>query len=372
MKNIIFKAIVGSQSYGTAIEGKSDIDYKGVYMQNNDELLSFGYKEQINVTKDETYYEVRRFLELLQSGNPTVLELLYSPQECIIESSPVFDLIVQNRDKFLTQKCLMSFGGYCIAQLKKSRGLDKKMNWEQSKVERKTPLDFCYVYEKGKTIPVEQWLKNTDSFQEFCGLVALNHFKDCYALYYDNNFHINKMGYVCCPDCPEQKVSEEIKAIPPLGFHGITLSDSNDIRLSSVPMGIEPEIIMNYNKDAYSNHCRDYNEYQNWLNNRNTQRYVDVEGHGQKIDGKNLLHCRRLLDTAAEIATQKTINVKRPNADYLLNIRRGEVPLQEIIDKAEVDIIKLNELFANSGLPKDVDKNFVNELLLKIRKYEKY
>jgi hypothetical protein len=114
-------------------------------------------------------------------------------------------------------------------------------------------------------------------------------------------------------------------------------------------------------------HCKDYRDYELWLQNRNTQRYVDIKGHNQQIDGKNLLHCRRLLDMAIEIATEKTIHVRRPNADYLLSIRRGEVPLDSIIEKAELDLLMLEELFANSGLPKDCDKDFVNGLLLKIR-----
>lgn len=37
----IFKAIVGSQAYGTNIP-TSDTDYKGVYMQSEDDLLGFG------------------------------------------------------------------------------------------------------------------------------------------------------------------------------------------------------------------------------------------------------------------------------------------------------------------------------------------
>lgn len=341
MDKLLFKAIVGSQSYGTATP-TSDIDYKGVYMQDIDKLISFGYKDQIDVSKDECYYEVRRFMELLQSANPTVLELLYSPEDCIIQTSPQFDLLVKNRDKFLTQKCLLSFGGYAIAQIKKAKGLDKKMNWEKARVERKTPLDFIYCYVNGKTIPLEKWLELHNKKQENCGLVALNHFRDCFALYYDNNS-------------------------PELKLKGITLDDSNSVRLSSVPKGLEPETIVYYNKDGYSMHCKDYKEYVVWIENRNTQRYIDVKGHNQQIDGKNLLHCVRLIDTAIEIATQKTINVRRPNANYLLSIRKGEIDLDTIITKAEQDIKLLNELFANSGLPADCDKDFVNKLLLEIR-----
>ena len=40
-----------------------------------------------NVTKDDVAYELRRFLELVSTGNPNVLELLFLPEKCIIDSS---------------------------------------------------------------------------------------------------------------------------------------------------------------------------------------------------------------------------------------------------------------------------------------------
>lgn len=352
----IFKAIVGSQAYGTATP-QSDVDYKGVYMQPVDDLITFNYKPQIEKGKDECYYEVQRFLQLLQSANPTVIELLFMPDECIIEKSPIFDLIIAHRQKFLTKRCLNSFGGYAVAQIKKARGLDKKMNWEAARVERKTPIDFCYIYENGKTIPLEKWLKEQGKEQEYCGAVALNHFRDCYAIYYDYSTQYGRASN---------------RPVNPLGFHGIIHDNSNELRLSSVPKSaaLEAEAIMFYNKDGYSNHCRDYNEYQHWLNNRNTQRYTDNKGHNQQIDGKNLMHCRRLLDMAVEIAKAGHLVVRRPNTDYLKSIRKGEVPLKEIIDQAEIDLTKLDDLYAQSNLPDDVDKNFVNELLLEIRHAE--
>jgi hypothetical protein len=79
-----------------------------------------------------------------------------------------------------------------------------------------------------------------------------------------------------------------------LGFKGIVLDDSNAVRLSVVPKDMLASAIVYYNKDSYSMHCKDYKEYQTWLETRNTQRYVDIQGHHQQIDGKNLLHCRRI------------------------------------------------------------------------------
>lgn len=348
---MIFKAIVGSQSYGTSTP-QSDIDYKGVYIQPISDIISLKYREQYEDGKDAAYYEVQRFLQLLQSANPTVLELLYSPEDCIVLQDPLWALITEHRQKFLTKKCRDSFGGYAIAQIKKARGLDKKMNWEKARVQRKRPIDFCYAYEKGKTMPIEKWLRDNDKKQECCGLVALNHFRDCYALYYDYGSHYNPTGH---------------RAQKTLGFHGIIMEKSNDIRLSSVPKDMEPLCVIFYNKDGYSMHCKDYLEYETWLANRNTQRYVDLQGHNQQIDGKNLLHCRRLLDMALEIANDGVISVRRPNSEYLLKIRRGEIQLQEIIDQAEEDIKKLDEVFKVSGLPDSVDTGLIGDILLSIR-----
>lgn len=336
----LFKTIVGSQAYGTNTVN-SDIDYKGVYAQSTKDLIGFNYLEQIEVSKDECYYEVRRYLQLLQSANPTMLELLFMPEDCIIEKHPAFDLIIRQRHRFLTKKCLHSFGGYAIAQIKKAKGLQKKMNWEHEKVKRKSPYDFCYVYENGKTIPLLTYLAINQLDENQCGLVALNHFKDCFSLYYDT---LNCLGY-----------------------HGIVAEKSNALKLSSIPKGENPLTILYYNQEGYSAHCREYKQYNEWLTKRNTQRYVDINNHGQQIDGKNLLHCRRLLDIALEIAREGTIHVRRPNAKELLKIRHGEIDLEAFIEKAEYEIEMLHQLFDTCTLPNDTETPFVNSLLLEVR-----
>lgn len=343
---IIFKALVGSQAYGTNVEG-SDYDYKGVYVQTLDEILAFDYKEQFEVGKDEVYYEVKRFIQLLQTANPTVLELLYSPEDCIIEKSEVFDLLIHHREKFLTKHCAKSFGGYAISQIKKATARDKKVNWENSRFERKTPLDFIYAYKDGKTIEVQKFLHQNNMKQERCGLVALDHFKDCYALYYDWGFLGTQRN--------------ETK------YRGLVVEDSNAVRTSSIPKNKKAETVLYFNKDAYSMHCKDYESYRTWLKERNENRYNENKSHAQKYDGKNIMHCRRLLDVALEIATSGTITVRRPNRDYLLQIRRGEIPFEDILKKAEQDVKNLDALYDNSTLPDQVDPRFIKDLILDIR-----
>ncbi len=349
--NKLFECIVGSQAYGTQLP-TSDLDIKGIYIQPNSDILGFKYEQQVNVDKDTTYYEIKRFIELAMTANPTILEMLFVDDEMIQFYHSAFEYVQDNRLQFLTKKCYNSFAGFAHGQIEKAKGLNKKMNWEIEKTIRKTPLDFCYVLEVNRSIPLEAWLKQNRLKQEYCGLCAVDHFPGTYLLYYD---------WIA-----EHKGSTE--------YRGIVFEDSNDIRLTSISKGQEKmiECTIHYNKDAYSKHCREYNEYLNWKANRNVARYVDTVaanlGKQQKIDSKNMMHCIRMLDCAEEIARTGNLTVKRPNAEYLLSIRKGEVSLEDILQQATEKIAGLKELFDNSSLPDEVDKEFCHNLVNQVRK----
>ena len=373
--------IRGSHAYGTNVE-TSDTDYAGVFIQKIDDILGFNYTEQINDDKNDTViYEIRRFLDLLSSNNPTVLELLNTPEDCIIYKDPIFDEILNNRDVFITKICAKSFGGYGKMQIQKAKGQNKKQNWEKDKVTRKDVLDFVYVIEGSKSIPWKKW--NDGRYEEkFIGVVNVPNAMNVYAVYYDTDAHL----YF------SENISEETRIIlakqiellkirkesgQPMGFgykglvktgEGQNVAESNALRLSSIPKGETPICNIIYNKDGYSEHCKDFKSYEDWLANKNEARWVDVKSHGQKIDGKNMMHSKRLMSMAREIAEGKGINVRRNDAEYLISIRRGEIDLQTLIDEVEKEIVEIDELFANSNLPDKVDKDFVNDLLIKIRK----
>jgi hypothetical protein len=366
----------GSQAYGTALP-TSDIDYAGVYIQKIDDILGFRYKEQINDDKNDTvFYEVKRFLELVASNNPTILELLNTPEDCILYKHPLIGEIIELRDQFITKKCSNSFGGYAIQQIKKAKGQDKKQNWEKEKVTRKDVLDFCYVIEDEKSIPWKIWNSDKGFEEKFCGVSSVPNARDLYAVFFD------KVAFSCFGESMPEEFREfqkqtQINKGEPFGFgykglvktgEGANAAESNQLRLSSISKGEKPICNIIYNKDGYTQHCKDYNEYQEWLDKRNLQRWVDVETHGQKIDGKNMMHCRRLLEMAKEIAQGKGILVRRENAQELLAIRRGEVDLQSLIDRAENDILEIDRLFNESNLPDTVDPNLTSSLLINIRR----
>lgn len=372
----LYLVIRGSHAYGTNVP-TSDTDYAGVFIQSEDDILGLKYKEQVNDDSNDTViYELRRFLGLLGTNNPTVLELLNTPEDCVIYKDPVFDFILENREKFITKLCANSFGGYAKQQISKAKGQNKKQNWEKDKVTRKDVLDFVYVIEGEKSIPWKIWNEDFKYDEKFIGVVNVPNARDIYAVYFD------EVANMCFSESVPENVRESAKYLRKeselsMGFgykglvksgEGVNVAESNQLRLSSIPKGETPICIITYNKDGYSQHCKDYNSYQEWLENKNDARWVDVKSHGQKIDGKNMMHCKRLMGMAREIAEGKGIIVRRPDAEYLISIRKGEVDLQTLIDDVETEIKEIDRLFSESNLPNSVDMEFIHNLIVKIRK----
>jgi len=372
----LYLVIRGSHAYGTNLP-TSDTDYSGVFVQNLDSILGMSYVEQINDDKNDiVIYELRRFLELLAKNNPTILELLNTPEDCIVYKHPLFYKILENKDNFLTKICANSFGGYAKEQIGKAKGQNKKQNWEKDKVTRKEVLDFVYVIDGEKSIPWKIWNSDKGFEEKFIGVVNVPNARDIYSVFFD------KVAYNCFSESIPENVRESAKYIRteanlPMGFgykglvktgEGKNMAESNQLRLSSIPKGETPICIITYNKDGYTQHCNDYKSYETWLEQRNEQRWIDVESHGQKIDGKNMMHCRRLMDMAREIAEGKGIVVRRPNAQELIDIRQGKVDLQTLIDHVENEIKEIDILYKNSTLPDKVDMKLVEKILIDIRK----
>lgn len=336
---LVFGAIVGSHAYGTNVIG-SDVDFKWVFVQSARDFMLNGYREQIEISKDEVAYELRRFVELCKKANPTMLELLFTPNDCVVYEHDCWKLLNSARRCFLTKECRNSFGGYAVSQIEKANGLEKKMNWEKSRTERKVVLDFCYFVErqldpksgdKFQSYPIKEFF--SDKQMEHMGLSAIPHMKHNYNLFFDSRHK----------------------------FKGIADDDSNDIRLSDIPKDGHCVGMLYFNKDAYQMHCREYKEYKDWIEKRNTQRYVDVNNHGQMVDGKNLLHCVRLIETGLDLASFGELWIRRSNADFLVEIRQGKHDLFKIIEHSKRRLAQMEAEFKNSKLP----DTFTSDLFIK-------
>ncbi|GAA4443538.1 hypothetical protein GCM10023188_44430 [Pontibacter saemangeumensis] len=335
---LLFECISGSRAYGLSTP-TSDTDIRGVFVLPEEDYFGLNYVEQLSIeSNDIVYYELRRFVELLAKNNPNMLELLSMPEDSILYQHPLYNRF--KPQNFLSKLCKDTFAGYALTQVKKAKGLNKKIV-NPVEPERKSVMDFCYVAQGQGSVPVQEFLEQQGLQQEDCGLARIPHMPDLYAVFHEPNTRLR----------------------------GIVQSEeSNDVSLSSIPKGLQPLAVMSFNKNAYSTYCKEYKEYWDWVEKRNNARYENTLSHGKNYDAKNLMHTFRLLDMAEEIASQGEIIVRRPNRDFLLQIKAGAFEYAELLAIAEEQIAKMDALYATSDLPEEPDMLLLNELLVEVRK----
>lgn len=402
---ILFECIVGSQAYGTALP-TSDVDKKFIYIEPVENILNQTYSLQLNLNKDYTGYEIGRYLQLLRTQNPNIHEMLYAPEETIIYESEFWKYLKNKRSAFLTKEIGATFGGYADSQIKKARGQNKmitQVTVSDEYKKRKTPLDFCYVPSHQGTIPLTKWLEEHFLKQEFCGLVKLDHTREGYALFYDWMGHLNTfkmhtpskaedltdefmdwygtyMTYNYIPSLTgpntiinrmkEAEAKDVRMKKNVIRFKGIIQKEnSNSISLTSIPnKNLKPLITMFYNEDSYVRHCKEHLKIKNWEENRNEERYQNNLSHGALYDSKNMMHCHRLLDMCIETLETGTLNVRRPNVEQLLSIRRGEYSFHQLLVDADNKMARIKDAMLTTKLPEKLDEKLISNFLLEIRK----
>lgn len=374
---LAYKFVRGSTLYNTNIE-TSDVDYGGVFILPNERLIGLSdfYQDQVSDAKhDTTYYEFNRWVELLMKANPNALESLFVPTDKVIgDIHPAVQLIIDNRDMFLTKECFKSLSGYAYAQIQKCRGLNKKC--VQPVMEKKDVLDFCYTFKDQGSQPIKEFLAERGLDQKYCGLVNIPNMKDVYGVYYDYAAFLHfeqpdnweKLYHKLVITHRWDEIKNRIAKKEFFGYSGIVHPEgkSNEVRLSSIPKGEIPICFMTYNQQGYESHCRKYKEYQEWVQKRNPARYES--NLKSNYDVKNVAHCVRLLHMGLELAKGEGLNVVRTwDRDMILDIRNHKYEYEEIIDYVERTFAHMKELAEKCDLPETVDKQKVNELILQAR-----
>lgn len=397
---IAYEYVRGSWAHGIAIEGVSDVDLGGVYFADESDLwgLRSNYKEQVSDAKgDVVYYEFGRWMELLLSSNPTVMESLFVDKKFVNKTHPLIQEIIDKRDLFLTKEFLKPTWHYAMSQIKKAKGLNKKCNIPED-FERKDILDFCYTFKNQGSQPIKEFLKEHHLDQKYCGVVNIPNMYDTYGVYYDFAAYFkfeniddetkNEIfkSFLLEPGATDglirfdilgKETQNRIDKKDFFGYSGIVYPDeitkSNEVRLSSVPKGEKPICYMTYNYNAYSSHCKIYKEWIDWKKNRNPVRYENNKGHN--YDGKNLCECVRLLHTGIDVLSGKGYIVERTDdRDFLLSIKKHEMSYEEIISYIENKQKEFETLYDKCTLPEKIDRNLINKLLIDTRKkyYENY
>lgn len=331
---VVFRGIVGSRAYGTANES-SDTDTRGIFAVPAKEYvrLTPPPKQVSDARNDNTFYSLLRFAELTGESNPTTLEMLYLPADCILKTTSAYGLLKENRALFISQKAVDSHLGYAVSQMKKARGCNKRV-WNPWPEETPEPEDYCVFLSDVRELPKP--LKE-------CG-VELAH---------------------CLATRLARNVSAEIFHVYDYGEDTGGVFRGGAPVVSSIPKedaGRRCGVLI-FNKQAFETAKRQHQEYWNWRRHRNESRWVQQERGELDYDAKNMMHLTRLLYSGENIVMngEPIVRFCGEKLDMLLSIRRGELPFEEIIAHAEK--VKARIEAGKNNLPPDCDRRKIDELI---------
>jgi len=127
--NVIVKMVHGSHLYGLNTDS-SDIDYKGVFLPSLSDIVqlkpvheirhSTGSNTEKNTSDDidMDFYSLQKFLKMACDGETIAIDMLFAPDNMIMETSAIWENIRENRHLLLT-KNMKAFLGYCKRQAAK-------------------------------------------------------------------------------------------------------------------------------------------------------------------------------------------------------------------------------------------------------------
>lgn len=313
MKTIV-KMIFGSHLYGTNTL-ESDQDFKGIFLPSKEDIyLNRIFKSITTNTKkgsnskntsediDTEMYSLHYFFKLACEGQTVALDMLHAPKECILESSDIWDKIVENRNKFYT-KNLDAFVSYAHKQAAKYGCKGSRLN------DAKKVLDFF-----------DNWIIDQNN------LLA------------DITFKLRDIWN----ELPE-------------GEHIIKHSpDSNGIRMYEVcNRKIGETATIEYAYKVINTFYENYGE--------RARKAADNEG----IDYKSISHAFRAAFQVKEILTEGTITFPLKKKEFLIKVKKGELDYNtEIAPYLDKLMLEVDELSKNSNLPEKVDRNYWNRFLI--------
>jgi uncharacterized protein len=163
--NTHYLTIMGSQAYGCN-SPDSDFDIYGFCIPSKQtlfphlagEILDFGtqkkrfhqWSESHIIDKEElkeydfSVYSIVRFFQLCLENNPNMLDALFTPQNCVIHSTHVGNIVRDNRHAFLHKGCYHKFRGYAFSQIKKMKDKNPEPGSKRAKYIEEYGYDMKY------------------------------------------------------------------------------------------------------------------------------------------------------------------------------------------------------------------------------------
>lgn len=138
--NLCYTTIMGSVAYGVS-NSDSDQDIYGFCIPTKELLFPHltgeihGFGQQIQRFEqfqehhiddpssgkeyDITIYSIVKYFQLCMENNPNMIDSLFTARRCVLHSTPVAELVIQNRRTFLHRGSMHKLRGYAYSQLSK-------------------------------------------------------------------------------------------------------------------------------------------------------------------------------------------------------------------------------------------------------------
>ena len=304
----------GSHVYGTNTPS-SDTDYKGVFLPSiEDCILQRVPKTSINTTTgeqnsknsaDDVDYEnftLNGFLRMCNEGQISGFDMLFTPPEFWMESSPEWEELIANRDKLIHKK-VHAYVGYCRKQASKYgiRGSRIAELREVLSVLRSFPQgaklgDFAHVLEN-------ELVKD----KEFTFIIQPEEGT--------KNHHCKMLE--CC---------------------GRKMTYTTEI---SMVTEVFQKILDNYGSRAL------------------------LAEKNEGVDWKAVSHAMRCCYQAKEMLETGVMTLPLPNADYILDIKKGKIEYPKVAAKLEEMMAEVEAAHLKSTLQDHADKNWIDNFILK-------
>ncbi len=391
------------------------MDYRGIYRLPIDSYLSIDTPAQeiADTTQDMKYYELKKYLKLAADTNPNILEVLFlSDKNKITFKNEIYDVLLEHRNLFVTKRAYYTYSGYAYAQVKRAKGLNKKVN-SYSKFINEVSLKSLKNYisqtnDKNLLASYHQAIGQYLNI-DVCSWLCKQLFKDitidegkraalkaAYNSLMSNGlssflppspnsyvYQFDNIGQVVSYqpfrpsliDDPSSffKISKvsEVEHMSNM-YRVYRCPGSNDsynngqFTCSSVTIDEELNFrgVVYYNKTNYEIDAREYSSFWEWMSNRNEARWTAQETGEMDYDSKSMMHCFRLLEDAKHIAKEgcPLVEFKDDRRDFLMNVRAGHYSYDDLMEMLNDKLEQLKGIFDKSSIRKTCDMKSVNEL----------
>jgi uncharacterized protein len=114
----IYSTVHGSNCYGTNLPD-SDLDIRAIAVPPQRYMLGFAHKfeQQVLKSPDKVTFSVVKFFHMAADCNPNALELIFTDPKDHQVLHPVGQLLLDNRNLFLSRRAFKTFSGYARGQL---------------------------------------------------------------------------------------------------------------------------------------------------------------------------------------------------------------------------------------------------------------